>query len=82
MEEIVFACDQSELSCIIGNLFTEIRPPCDAPRNDHLTIAGITHSGADARLVILGDRCLYNGPVSDLEAARSGPCLERRCEHG
>lgn len=82
MKEIVFACAPSELSYIIGNLFTELRPPCDAPRSDHLTISGTTHSGAAARLVILGDRCLYNGPVCDLEAARSGPCLERRCEHG
>lgn len=27
MKEIVFACAPSELSCIIGNLFTELRPP-------------------------------------------------------
>ena len=53
MEEIVFACAPSELSCIIGNLFAEIRPPCDAPRSVHLTITGTTHSGVDAQLVIL-----------------------------
>ena len=82
MKEIVFACAPSELSCIIGNLFTELRPPFDAPRIYNLTISGTTICGAAARLVILGDRCLYNGPVCDLEAARSGPCLERRCEHG
>jgi hypothetical protein len=30
----------------------------------------------------LGDRCSFYGLASDLEAARNGPCLERRCDHG
>lgn len=82
MEETVFSCRPSELSCIIGNLFTEIEPPCDVPRSDNLTLSGTTHSGADAVLMIHGDRCIYKGPPDDLEAARNGVCPERRCEHG
>lgn len=82
MEKIVFSCCPSELSCIIGSLFAEIRPPCDMPLNDNLTITGTTYSGEDARLVILGDRCLYSGPLRDLEAVRSSPCLEGRCKRG
>ena len=71
MEEIVFACRPEELSCIVGNLFTGISPPC-----------GITHSGNSGRLVIKGDRCLFYGLPDDLRAVRNGVCPERRCEHG
>lgn len=82
MEEIVFACRPVEVSCLIGNLFTEIEPPCGCPPTAALTICGRTHSGNTGRLVIGKDYCLYYGLRSDLEAVRSGKCLERRCEHG
>lgn len=82
MEEIVFACRPEELSCIVGNLFTGISPPCEYERSAHLTICGITHSGNSDRLVIKGDRCLFYGLPDDLRAARNGFCPERRCEHG
>lgn len=82
MSEIIFACKPEELSCIIGNLFTEIRPPCEYARTADLTIVGTTHSGNPARLIIQKDCCLYYGPQNDLEVARNGFCPERRCEHG
>ncbi len=82
MTEVTFACRPEELSCIIGNLFTELEPPCAYPRSPDLTICGKTHSGSSGRLVIQSDRCLFYGLPDDLEAARKGFCLERRCEHG
>lgn len=82
MEEVVFACRPEELSCIVGNLFVSIEPPCDYERSANLTICGTTHSGSSGRLIIAGDRCLFYGPPDDLKAARNGLCPERRCEHG
>ena len=75
MEHIEFSCPPGELSCIIGNLFVSLEPPCKYVRSTHLMLCGITHSGNNGRLIVLGDRC-------DLDAARNGPCLERRCTHG
>ena len=72
MEHIEFSCLPGELSCIIGNLFVSLEPPCKYVRSTHLMLCGITHSGNNGRLIVLGD----------LEAARNGPCLERRCAHG
>ena len=36
------ACKGAELSCIIGNIFTELRPPCDMCGGEAVTINGIT----------------------------------------
>ena len=55
MEEIVFACRPDEVSCLIGNLFTEIEPPCGCPPTAALTICGRTHSGNTGRLVVRQD---------------------------
>lgn len=82
MEHIEFSCPPGELSCIIGNLFVSLEPPCKYVRSTHLMLCGITHSGNNGRLIVLGDRCSFYGIPDDLEAARNGPCLERRCEHG
>lgn len=82
MEEILFSCHPSELSCIVGNLFATIEPPCGYHRSDELTIYGTTPDGSPALLVIKGDRYLYCGPPDALETARNGSCPERRCEHG
>ena len=41
-----YACTRRELSCIIGNLFTELDPPCAACDSDadELTISGRTYT--------------------------------------
>ena len=48
MQEVVFSRPPNELSCIIGNLFTEVEPPCDLlcnlGRSTDLVICGVTHS--------------------------------------
>jgi hypothetical protein len=82
MENIEFACSPEELSCIIGNLFANLEPPCKYVRSTHLMICGTTYSGNSGRLTVLGDRCSFYGVPADLENARKGPCLERRCQHG
>lgn len=81
--ESVFSCKAEDLSCLVGNLFQTIKPPCEFERNPHLTICGETVTGKPGRLVILGDRCLFFGDPADLAMVRNGVCIERRCErHG
>ena len=53
MEEVVFSRPADELSCIIGNLFAELKPPCGFGSSGDLVICGTTHSGNDGRLVIV-----------------------------
>lgn len=82
MKMIAFAYKPAELSCLIGNLFAELKPPCDALYSDALTICGTTFSGASGKLMIRQTECLFYGVESDLQAVRDGICLERRCCHG
>lgn len=87
MEHIEFSCPPGELSCIIGNLFVSLEPPCKYVRSTHLMLCGITHSGNNGRLIVLGDRCSFYGLASDLDAARNGPwmrladCHDAYCWH-
>ena len=40
-----YACPRRELSCIVGNLFVELEPPCDhCAAGDSLTICGTTYA--------------------------------------
>lgn len=71
MEHIEFSCPPSELSCIIGNLFVSLEPPCKYVRSTHLMLCGITHSGNSGRLTVLGDRCSFYGACQ-----RFGGCEE------
>lgn len=43
-EEIIFSRPADEISCIIGNLFSAITPPCDLRRSTDLVICGMTHA--------------------------------------
>ena len=40
-EEIIFSRPADEISCIIGNLFSAITPPCDLRRSTDLVICGM-----------------------------------------
>lgn len=82
MDEVVFSVEPEELSCIVGNLFTALEPPCGFERGQNLTICGTTHSGSYGRLVISEKFCLFAGRGEDLEAVRNGRCLEGRCKRG
>lgn len=81
MGATVFACDPRELSCLIGNLFSSIEPPCGCARTANLTLCGTTHSGRKGRLVVMADRCAFYGERADLDAVRNARCIERRCDH-
>lgn len=45
------ACTGAELSCIIGNIFTELRPPCEmCGGSAAVVLCGVTPSGNAAAL--------------------------------
>lgn len=70
-----FACTKKELSCIIGNLFTELSPPCGLCNDDVITISGIAYTGERVELQITDWGFLYSGRAQDIERLRKGLCL-------
>jgi hypothetical protein len=69
-----YSCANAELSCIIGNLFTEITAPCGNCKEDNIVICGTAYTGEAVKLVIVADGFLYDGNPDTLAAIR-----ERRC---
>lgn len=71
------------LSCLVGNLFAELEPPCGRHFDpDGLMLCGRSVSGNDVMLLICKDRCTFIGDPEDLKAARNGKCPNRRCPYG
>lgn len=71
-----FACTRRELSCIIGNLFTEIEPPCErCGAADEITISGTTYAGSRAVLIITEHGFRFDGPAEEVEQIRERRCL-------
>ena len=78
-----FSVPTAQRSCLIGNLFAELEPPCREPDDpEALTLCGQTPSGRDAMLFVYREHCLFVGNPEDLDAARNGRCPDRRCGRG
>lgn len=79
MDTIRFFLPPPELSYLIGNLFTELEPPCGAGQldPDGIALYGRTVSGKRGELHILPDRCTFMGHLEDYRAARFGVCPGR-----
>ena len=85
MNELInLSLPPAKLSCLVGNLFAELEPPCDQQQlgPDGLMLCGRTPSGREAMLLIGPDRCTFIGNAEDLKAARNGKCPNRRCLYG
>lgn len=82
MEEIQFSRPADELSCIIGNLFVSLEPPCGFGCSADLAICGTTHSQNPGRLIVKSDRCVFYGRPEDLAAVLNGRCPEGGCRNG
>lgn len=76
----------ADASCVIGNLFVCLEPPCDEMPEDRLILCGSTFSGMDGALTVKqsGSSCVceFTGCLEDLNAALEKPCLERTCGGG
>lgn len=78
-----FYVPPEELSCLVGNLFAELEPPCDQNLDpDGLVLYGTTKAGRDAMLIVCPDRCTFIGNVEDYTSARNGHCPGKRCRRG
>lgn len=72
---LTFACRKQELSCIIGNLFTEIEPPCDlCGVANEIMICGNTYTGTRAVLIVTEHGFKYSGKAIDIERIREKGC--------
>ena len=65
---------KGELSCLIGNLFSTVKPPCDTRHVGEIVITGTTHNGRKATLVITGDAFFFDGDIGDLIKATVNIC--------
>lgn len=73
-----YACPNNELSCIIGNLFTELAPPCGNcgdKYKDGVIIHGTTYTGEIASLVIMQGYFLFDGKPETLAMLRQRRCI-------
>lgn len=82
MKEIEFSRPAGEVSCIIGNLFETLDPPCDLGRSTDLVICGVTHAQNYGRLTIKTDCCIFYGRPEDLAAVMTGRCPKGGCGNG
>ena len=53
MTEEIISPAPAELSCMVGNLFAELEPPCDVPFSPGLALCGITPAGNRAVLSLI-----------------------------
>lgn len=76
-----YACTEAELSCVIGNLFTELHPPCAHCGENIIIICGTTVTGNAATLYITNGGFSFDGcqdDVSILERIRKERCVHAR----
>lgn len=74
-----YACPVGELSCIIGNLFVELLPPCEhccEKNQDDIVIKGITFTGEEASLIIKKDCFYFDGNPETLAELRQRRCTK------
>lgn len=73
-----YACTRAELSCIIGNLFIELSPPCERCGEDALTITGTTVTGNKGTLFVTAAGFDFEGCAEDavtIDRIRKGRCI-------
>ena len=67
----------SETSCLISNLFTEIRPVCGHCEGDSVVLCGVTYEGQEETVVLRDYGFDYSGDPETVENIR-----KRRCIYG
>lgn len=73
-----YACTRAELSCIIGNLFVELSPPCAHCGEGALTITGTTVTGNKGTIFVTAAGFDFEGCADDtvmIDSIRKGRCI-------
>lgn len=60
-----YACTNAALSCVIGNIFAEISPPCEDCGADRITICGQTVTGNVGMLIVTKAGFDFEGCAED-----------------
>ena len=70
-----FACTPSETSCLVSNLFTELRPVCGRCEGDSVVLCGVTYEGAEETVVLREYGFDYSGDPETVEIIRKRRCI-------
>lgn len=74
---IPVACTPSETSCLLSNLFTELRPVCGRCEGDSVVLCGLTYEGEEQTVVLRDYGFDYSGRRETVDLIR-----KRRCIYG
>lgn len=72
-----FSCTPAETSCLLSNLFTELRPVCGRCEGDAVVLCGLTYEGEEQMVVLRDYGFDYSGRRETVEQIR-----KRRCIYG
>lgn len=65
-----FACTPAETSCLLSNLFTELRPVCGRCGGDAVVLCGLTYEGEEQVVVLRDYGFDYSGRRETVERIR------------
>lgn len=70
-----FACTPAEMSCLLSNLFTELRPVCGRCGGDAVVLCGLTYEGEEQVVVLRDYGFDYSGRRETVERIRKRRCI-------
>ena len=70
-----FACTPPETSCLLSNLFTELRPVCGFTEADGVVLRGLTYEGEEQTVVLRDYGFDYSGRRETVEEIRRKRCV-------
>lgn len=70
-----FACTPAETSCLLSNLFTELRPVCGRCEDDGVVLCGLTYEGEEQTVVLRDYGFDYSGRRETVENIRRKRCV-------
>lgn len=72
---------ESNVACVIGNLFEGLEPPCNMDSENVLIIKGRSFSGNTCTLTISKQGyCEFEGLESDIMTVLNGKCPQKECK--
>lgn len=76
-----FACKPPETSCLLSNLFTELRPVCGRCEGDNVVLCGLTYEGEEQTVVLRDYGFDYSGRRETVERIRKRRCINGNPEN-